>query len=121
MERLVLKGRWVLPCPFPKINFQQKLGSQTDLPDGLSVYYAEGSAIALALNYAYQNSLQNFCVISDSLHVLQDIKTANLTSSPHPSIISNICNTLGSFDSSVNSLIWLPGHHDHPLFKTSIY
>ena len=102
MGRLVAKGRWEQPCPFPKKKFQLKPGS---LADGLSVYYAEAFAIDLALNYAYENSLQNFCIFSDSLHVLHDIKTANLIHSPHPSLISKISKTLCLANYSFNSLI----------------
>jgi ribonuclease HI len=47
------------------------------LPNDLSVYYSEAYAILLALKVAKEKSITNFCVISDSLNVLQDIKSSN--------------------------------------------
>jgi len=96
----------------------KKLTIKTRLPNGLSVYFAEATAILLALKYAEENKLYNFCVISDSLHVLQDIKNCNLASSPHPSTIANITKLLSLDTSHQNSLIWLPGHANHPFLKS---
>src|SRR6267154_475849 len=95
----------------------KNLTLKTRLPNGLSVYYAEATAILLALKFAKENKFSNFCIISDSLHVLQDIKTSNIYSSPHPSIIANISNSLSVDTSHSISLIWLPGHADHPFLE----
>ena len=81
------------------------------LPTGLSIYYAEAFAILKALDHTQINNLNNFCIISDSLSVLTDIKTSNTNSSPHPHIITKICDILLNLSTQYNiSLVWFPGH-----------
>jgi len=82
------------------------------LKSGLSIYYAESFAILRALIYSIDYNLTSFCIVSDNSTVLKDIKLLNTSSSPHPYIITQICNILSKLIPSHNFLLtWLPGHH----------
>jgi len=81
-----------------------------NLPIGIPIFYAEAFAILKALLYVHENNIKSFCIISDSTRVLNDIKFTALNSSPHPFILSQICDLMALFSNCNFVLIWLPGH-----------
>jgi len=81
-----------------------------NLPDGLPIFYAEAFAILKALTFVHENKITSFCIVSDNSRILKDIKFMALNSSPHPGIVSQICDTLELFIKHNFVLVWLPGH-----------
>ena len=85
------------------------------LPTGLSIYCAEAVAMLKTFLYVQDINLSSFCIISDCASVLNDIATGNVKSSPHPTIISKICDLLATLPSDHNfCLLWYPAHQKIP-------
>lgn len=80
------------------------------LPDNLPVYYAEAYAILKAIHYICDRRIQNSIIVSDSCHVLSDIKYHNIHKSPHPHILDDIHNLLHTSANKNITLVWHPGH-----------
>ena len=89
------------------------ISKQFKLPKGLSVYYSESFAILQAIQFAIDQKLEKFCILSDSLLVIQHIKFTSYARSPHPIIINNICNLIRDLPSDHFHLKWIPGHSNY--------
>ena len=96
---------------------QSKTVVRARLPNNLSIYYAEAYAILMALNYAKENNFHDFCIITDSQNVLNDIKFSNVKNSPHSNLISTICNIFNDTHKLSAKFIWLPGHSNIPCLQ----
>ena len=83
------------------------------LPRGLSIYYAEAYAILQAILFAKSLKLTNFCIVSDCSKVLLDIYHLDFQTSPHPSIIQQICKEISEISQCKFIIQWLPGHGNH--------
>src|SRR6267154_4687459 len=86
---------------------------QSRLADRLTIYFVEAYAILKALKLAGDSGLTSFAIISDSLGVLQDIESLNYTTSPHPSVIYEICQLVSRTEFRHCKLKWLPGIKKH--------
>lgn len=107
MVRSVLTARW----GYQSFHLNSlSLANKFSLHLGLSIYYAEAYAIFKAISYCSGNKLDNVCIVSDSARVLSDIRNCNTQSSPHPSIIYDICNIILNSSFRTISLVWFPGH-----------
>ncbi len=91
-----------------------KIELKIKLPDHLSIYYAEAYAIHQSLICATNLNLSKYCVISDNVNVMNDIKNSNLDKSPHPYLIRSILNLLSNSSSNDILIKWMPGHSNHP-------
>ena len=90
--------------------------SQIQLPNNLSIYYAEAYAVLHSLTLAAQNKFPSCCVISDNTKILNDIKFFAMQDSPHPLLIQNIINHLSNSSSNIH-IKWMPGHCNHPILN----
>ena len=95
------------------------ISKQFKLPKGLSVYFSESFAILQAICYALDQKFDKFCIISDSLNVIHDIKFVSYDQSPHPDIIHKICNLIVDLSTTHFLLKWMPGHTNYPHTITS--
>jgi ribonuclease HI len=87
------------------------------LPDHMSVYYSEAYAILQAIYYANSLTHPDICIISDCAKVLQDIKYYDIANSPHPALMQEICQVLANLHAHKITLIWMPGHYNHPFIQ----
>src|SRR6267154_2384957 len=93
-------------------SLSEKLSIQ--LPQNLSIYYAEAYAILQSLNLATKYNFSNYYIISDNAKVLTDIKFSAYQNSPHPLLIHEIQTCLQKQTNSKIIIKWMPGHCNHP-------
>lgn len=82
------------------------------LSDETTVYAAEMLALEKAINWAYRSEIENPIIFSDSLAVLQSIKTCFSKSRPHQlNCLLELCNQFNEkHPTSHLTIVWIPGH-----------